>query len=370
MKFFDRASFSTRSITPEGFMEATAKVGRPGVQDYVKGIDFLDADLPERLRIRPNGSIIKLLRPTKEVFNPLSMKTFEGKPITDDHPTGKVVDATNVRQLQVGFSRKVSMAKDGDAIVADILIQDKDAVKRVQDGKDQVSLGYEAEIDFTGGTDPEFGGYDAFMHTIQGNHIAIVDRARAGTDFRVNDNEPKKGKPEMKTRVIDGKSFELSDDAADVFDKLKLDNDTKGSQITELTTKLTDAKTELETVKGERDAAKSKSVTDADIEKLVAERVSARSALIDAASKVVDSADLVDKSDREIKVAVIAKLSDGKVTVADDASEEYVEATYNTLVATASPKSKKLADGLGGDTKKDNADNARQAMIDARAGRN
>lgn len=366
MKFFDRASFSTRTMTPQGFLEATAKVGRPGVQDYVKGIDFLDSDLPERLRIKPHGTIIKLLRPAKEVFNPQSMKTFEGKPITDDHPSSKVVDSTNVKQLQVGFSRGVSMVQDGSAIEANLLIQDKDTIKRVQLGKDAVSLGYEAEIEFKGGDDPEYGEYDAFMHTIQGNHIAIVDQARAGTGFRLNDNEPNKGKLEMKTRVIDGKSIELSDDAADIFDAMKSEIAVHTSKVAELTTNLNDAKTEIETVKGERDAAKSKSITDADVEKMVAERVATRSALIDAASKVVDSKELDGKSDREIKVAVIAKLSDGKVVVDDAATDDYVNASYNALVATATPKSTKLADGLGGDAKKDSADAARQAMIDAR----
>ena len=370
MKFFDRASFSTRTMTDEGFLSATAKVGRPGIQDYVKGVDFPDSELPESLRSKPFGTIVKILRAPSEVFNPNSMKSFESKPVTDDHPKSKTVNATNVKEVQVGFSRDVKMTADGEAIEATVLVQDKATVRKVENGKDQISLGYDAAINFVPGVDDVYGPYDAFMSDITGNHIAIVDRARAGADFRLNDKQPKKGTTPMKTRVIDGKSIELSDDAADIFDSIKADNAAKASKITELQTTITDSAAELETVKGERDAAKANMVTDSAVAEQVAEQVKARIALVDAASKVVSDVDFAGKTDKEIRLAVITKISDGKVVVADDATDEYINAVYTTLLATHKPKATALGDGLGGDdANQDKADKARQAMVDARSGK-
>jgi len=362
MKFFDRASFSTRVITDEGFMSATAKVGRPGVQEYVKGVDFNDEDLPDSLKAKPFGTLIKVLRTPAAVFNPNSMKSFEHKPITNNHPKSRVVDSSNVKDLQVGFSKDVRATADGEAIEATILVQDAKTIKQIELGKDQISLGYEAEIDFVPGMDTDHGAYDGIMNNIQGNHIAIVDRARAGTDFRLNDTQPNEGKV-MKTRVIDGKSIELSDDAADIFDAIKADNAAKDVVITGLKTKVADSAVELDTVKGERDAAKANVVNDDAVNAQVAKQVKARMALVDAASKVIDG-DLSTQTDKEIRLAVIKKLSDSKVVVADDATDDYINAAYSALLATHKPKATALGDGLSGDAAAmDSADKAREAMV-------
>jgi hypothetical protein len=355
-------------MTDAGFMEATARVGRPGIQEYVKGVDFADADLPDEWKAKSFGSLIKLLRPVTEVLNPLSMKSFEGVPVTDNHPPTKIVDSTNVKDVQVGFSRKVLATPGGDTVDAIVLIQDEQTIKSVKGGKDQISLGYQAEVDFTPGVDGVYGAYDASMREIRGNHIAIVDRARAGSDFRLNDNQQQR-KTEMKTRVVDNKSFELSDDAAACFDAMTAGNIAKASEITLLKTTVTDTAAALETVKGERDVALAKTLTDSDVDEQVAARVKVRIALVDAAIKVVADGDFLGKTDKEIRLEVIKKLSGGKVTIGDEATDEYVNAVYNTLVATANPKSTALGDGLGGDpTTVNDADSAREKMVKSRQG--
>lgn len=365
MKFYDRTRVSSRTITKEGFLKATARVGRPGVQQYIKDIDFTGDDLPENLRIKPSGTVINIFRPPGEVFNADSMASFEGKPITNNHPIGAYVDSTNVKRLQVGFSQTVVKAKDGEAIEATLIVQDKLAIKDVQDGKDQISLGYEAMIEWTPGVDETYGTFDGVQRNIHGNHIAIVDRARAGTDFRLNDKQPTKGQIEMKTRIVDGKSIELSDDAADIFDAMKVDKNTMSKTIVDAETKIKGLVAELETVKGERDAAKAKSITDADIDAKVAERVTARTKLIDTATKVVGEIG-VDKTDAEIRLEVIKKLGDGKVEV-DGKSDEYILAVFDALITTAKPKAKLIGDGLGSDdVRVEDADKSREGMVASR----
>ena len=366
MKFFDRMSFSTRVITKEGFLEAKAKVGRPGIQEYYKGVDFKDDELPQSLRDRPFGSIIRVLRPDNEVFKAESIASFESKPVTNNHPATKVVDASNVRRFQVGFSQKVE--KVGNALEARILIQDKATIEEIQKGKEQISLGYDAEIDFTPGHDSIYGAYDAVQRNITGNHIALVDRARAGDNFRLQDSQSKGNEP-MKTRVIDGISIELSDDGAAIFDSMKAKNSAQAVDIKTLTKQVADAKTEIESLKGELAASKSKTVTDEEIQKRVDEQVKARLELVDAAAKVAPEADLTGKSDREIRLEVIKTLGDSKVEIPEDASNEWIQAAFSTLVATAKPKARKeLADGLNGE-EINTADKARQKMIDKRMGK-
>lgn len=361
MQFFDRAPFSSRVITTEGFLSATAHVGRPGVQEYVKGVDFADEHLPDNLKTRPFGATIRVLRPIEEVFKPESMVSFAHKPVTNNHPATKVVNAENVRRYQVGFSKEVT--RNGDILEAQILVQDGCTIKEIEDGKDQISLGYEAEIDFTPGLDEMFGAYDAVQRNIMGNHIAIVDRARAGVDFRLQDSQP--NGVAMKIRVIDGKQIELSDDAAAVFDVMKTEVETKASELKAARVELADAKAKADKAEGELAAAKSQAVTDADIRVKVDALVKERMRLIDSASKVIPGADFTGQSDREVRLSVIKTLGDSKVEIADDASDDYVTAAFNALVATAAPKSRKLADGLSGD-ELDTAAKARQAMIDAR----
>ena len=365
MKFFDRASFSTRRITDEGFLLATAKVGRPGVQTYFKGIDFNDDELPLNYRSRPFGSPILLLRPESEVFNPESMKTFEHKPVTNDHPKSKVVDSSNVKDEQVGFSRKVKRVND--VLESDLLIQDKTTIEDVDKGKDQISLGYDADIRFEQGTHKVYGPYDAIMTNIVGNHIAIVDRARAGDQFRLQDKKSElKGTKKMgKIRVVDGISVELSDDAATIFDNWKAKLGAQASEIKTLKAQVADAKAETEKVKGELDATKAKTVNDEDVQKRIDERVEARIKLVDTASKVISDADFVGKSNKEIKLEVIKTLGDSKVEIPENASDEWIGAAFNTLIATAKPKSQKMADALVGD-KKPTADKAREEMMKRR----
>jgi len=364
MLFYDRAKFTTRKKTKEGFLDAKALVGRPGIQEYVKGVDFLKDDLPVRLQNRPDGTILNLLRPADEVFKPESLKSFTSKPVTNNHPAGTLVDSSNVKKFQVGFTKSVSKAKSGDALEANLLVQDAHAINDINAGKNQISLGYQAEIDWTSGVDDSFGEYDGIQKNIIGNHIAIVDRARAGEQFRILDKKTEKDS-KMKTRIFDGVSVEIDDDAANIFDALVKDNKALKKNVQALA----DSKKEIDKLKGELDVAKAAQITDEDIAKKVKIAVDARVALIDAASKVLDTKELSSKSDSEIKKEVIKKLSDSKIST-DDKSDEYIQAVFDTLIASVKVNSNTLVEGLSGEASSVSlVDAARQKMIDSRNGK-
>lgn len=233
---------SARTYTDEGFLIVPARIARTGVQDY-RAIDLgvTDGD-PMRM--------VKVYRSADEVFNADSMASFENKPITDDHPQ-EAVTADNWKTLAVGFARNIR--RDGDFMVADLVITDKKAIDAVASGKVQLSNGYLCDYEFKAGKTADGIEYDAVQKNIRGNHVALVDAARCGPVCRVSDStNHKKGKKMADRKVtIDGIPFEASEGLAAAVDKLIADRDalkaTKDSvkltpfKVGEVTIQVTDA---------------------------------------------------------------------------------------------------------------------------------
>src|SRR5216683_2672916 len=128
---------------------------------------------PERLELRLPA----------QVFDKASMSTFHLVPVTDDHPECGWLDATNTQTYQRG---SVDMPKqDGDKMRAKLLITDAAlAAKILNREKTQVSNGYFADLELRSG-EYEGESFDAVQTNIRGNHVAIVDEARAGPDARI-----------------------------------------------------------------------------------------------------------------------------------------------------------------------------------------
>lgn len=201
-----------RTYTDEGFLIVPSRIARTGIQDYLAyELGITDGD-PMR--------VIKIYRSPEEVFSPDAMASFENKPVTDDHPT-VFVDSSNWRDLSKGFSRNVR--REGDYLMADLIIADKEAIDKVVGGKVELSNGYGANYDWTPGVTPSGEHYDGQQKNIRGNHVAIVDAARCGPVCRVSDNQPKGNTMADKKVTIDGIPFELPEAAAAAIDKLIVD---------------------------------------------------------------------------------------------------------------------------------------------------
>lgn len=127
--------------------------------------------------ILKNGNpnkIVKVYREPKDVFDPVSIASFENKPFCNEHPREDVMPK-NVRELQAGFMRDIRRG-DGEyvnCLLGDIVVTDPDVIDAIKDGKRELSLGYNANIVL--GDD---GNY--YMTHIRGNHLALVDNGRAG----------------------------------------------------------------------------------------------------------------------------------------------------------------------------------------------
>jgi len=213
----DRSSYQIthREITPEGFLRVPGHVARSGIQHYLASELQLPGD-PSR--------VVAVYRPPEEVFNADSLASYDGSDITLNHPD-ELVNTSNYKKVSVGVVVGPGV-QDGDFVQCSHIIKDGEAIAAVQGGKCELSAGYTSEYDATPGVTPDGQPYEFIQRSISINHIAIVDRARAGRQARIFDNQPG-GKPMPVTIVLDsGRSIDVADAAnaqvvADAFDRLK-----------------------------------------------------------------------------------------------------------------------------------------------------
>ncbi|MBB3610973.1 hypothetical protein FHX11_003925 [Rhizobium sp. BK602] len=82
--------------------------------------------------------------------------------------------------------------RDKAVVRVSMLLADAGAIQAVEDGTRELSMGYDCQLDFTAGTSPSGEAYDAVQRNIRSNHIAVVPRARGGSDLRIGDSMPDK----------------------------------------------------------------------------------------------------------------------------------------------------------------------------------
>jgi len=139
-------------------------------------------------------------RPESEVFAADSLASLRGAPVTDEHPAGLVTPET-FTTVSRGHTAD-DVRRDGDFVVADLLVQDGELCRKVDAGeRREVSCGYTCEVDPTPGVTPEGERYDAVQRNIRHNHVALLapGEGRSG--------------PEVSLRM-DGAAVEVRLDAA------------------------------------------------------------------------------------------------------------------------------------------------------------
>lgn len=146
----------------------------------------------------PDGSIRRELRLPEEVFAPESLASYKGKPVILTHEAG-MIDSDNVQQEQIGTILSEG-TQDGDNVRAQIIIHD---ARKLDYGLRELSLGYSLDLEEVPG---EWQGqpYDAIQRNIRVNHLALVEKARAGDSARLNidgeDTQAEKGGNTMSKR--------------------------------------------------------------------------------------------------------------------------------------------------------------------------
>ena len=129
----------------------------------------------------PDGSERRELRLPEEVFAEKSLASYKGKPIIVTHDAG-YVDTDNVKEESIGTILSEGY-RDGDDVRTEIIIHDTDSLKKYK--MRELSCGYNLRLDETPGV-WEGQPYDAIQRDIEINHLALVDKARAGEQARLN----------------------------------------------------------------------------------------------------------------------------------------------------------------------------------------
>lgn len=209
----DRQTYkiTQREFTDEGFLRVPGKVARTGIQQYLACELGLDGD--------PNR-IINVYRPEEEVFSDDSLASFDGVDITLQHPD-TLVDSINYSRVSKGVVRGSGMRTDDNFVQCNLLIKAKDTVDAVLSGTCELSAGYTATYDDTPGTAPDGTPYQFRQTNIRINHVAVVDRARAGSSARIFDTKTTGDKAMHQITTDTGRVLEVADAAvADAFDRL------------------------------------------------------------------------------------------------------------------------------------------------------
>lgn len=121
--------------------------------------------------------------PPETAHDPASLATLRGIPLTIDHPAG-MVTADNARDLTHGWVLDYAPTPDGVSVV--VRLASSEAIKAARDGgMDQLSLGYDCQVDETPGVDPSGTPYTGIQRGRVYNHLAEVGLARVGGGARL-----------------------------------------------------------------------------------------------------------------------------------------------------------------------------------------
>lgn len=188
-KFYSVAKLSDRiSETPEGFLicqdVAITRVG-----------DLLYAPGETPITLKEGVNYVTVSRTADDIHDPETIASFEGKPVTLNHPDD-FVTPDNWRELSVGVVQNVRPGKgeDADKLMADLLITDREAIYAVRSKKlREVSCGYEAEY-------IEDAPGKGRQKNIIGNHVALVPAGRCGSQCAIFDHAPNLQEKPMKLK--------------------------------------------------------------------------------------------------------------------------------------------------------------------------
>jgi hypothetical protein len=346
VKRYDSGEFTSPTKTPNGYLRCDAKITRVGVFKY----KLADGKTRAELRI------------PEEVFTEDSLASFEDVPLTNEHPREKLT-AKNTRRFQAGNVKRVR--KHDRHVAANVLITDEDAIKDAENGKTQLSCGYTCDLDFTPGVTSGIPGvsdgqrFDAIQRNIVGNHVAIVNKGRAGAETALHldgddaimildpDPEPTGpqpgpgGKP-MATLRIDEVDYEISEQAHQAVSKIMTRIDEVSQRREAIEKELSEEKARADKAEEDLEAEKKAHKEDSSDE-VIQKAVKARVSLERSAAEILkdDSLKLDEMSEGDIKKAVILKVSPGAREKLDSADDAYLFARFDAAVESWKEDQKK-----------------------------
>lgn len=305
-RFTDRSPIGSIKSTSEGYVSTVARAVRSGIQIYTG----------DELGI-PDMDTVRVYRSPDEVFSRDSLQSFSHAPVTINHPP-VLVDSDNWKDYAAGEVSTEAL-RDGEFIALPLILKDKAAIDAANSGMVELSAGYTAEIVMQDGVTESGEQYDAIQKNIRINHLALVDKARAGSQARIGDTAEQWGaapqitKPKEEVKMTDMKTVVVGDKAVQVA---AADADTITKLIADHKTAIDDKDEAIGNLKAKLADAESKVLSDEDLEAKVKALADAK-ANRDKAKELWGDEAVEGASDAEItgmlKVADQAKPADDKM---------------------------------------------------------
>ena len=134
--------------------------------------------------LKPN-KIYRVYRPAEELLNKETVRSFNLVPLINDHEMlGKDFKPAEKKGID-GIIYNPRVAHE-NMLIGNIKIYSERMMKDIKNGKKELSMGYTCTYDLTPG-DWDGQPYDVVQRNLRGNHVALVDKGRMGSDVRVYD---------------------------------------------------------------------------------------------------------------------------------------------------------------------------------------
>lgn len=173
-----------KEIDPNGYWYIK---GNPLTKEGVFSYSGCQIDQTGKLGLEPDR-LYNVYRPASELTSAETIKSFNGVPLINDHEMiGDGCTDYDSRPAG-GVLFNVDRGTDMAALFGDFKIYSESLKNEITNGKKELSLGYRCKYEPSRGV---FGGktYDFVQRDIIGNHIALVDKGRMGSDIRVYDSK-------------------------------------------------------------------------------------------------------------------------------------------------------------------------------------
>ena len=263
-----------------------------------------------------------------ELFSGETIASVRMKPVTFGHPA-EPVTLDNHASLAVGHIGDDVREVDGERLGASMLLTSATAIAAVERGVEETSSGFLTQLTPSKGTH-EGKSYDFRAGPIEVNHVAIVDRGRAGPTVRIFNEEKAMTDEELRKLVNEAVAAALpSEEKQDEGEQKPSAVDTAAladSIVSKLANAVADAKQEEDKAATEKEEASDES-EGPDVQALAAARADL---IVNAAPLLQKDADPNGMSDRDI---IVAALGD-TVKDADSKTDDYLRGQLDSLVAS------------------------------------
>lgn len=312
----DTMDKSARVVDNNGFFEVKGNpLSKVGVFPYSGRM--LGAENPDQMYY--------VYRPAEEIGSPECIESFKLVPLIDDHlMLGEGATPAEKKGVHGVIGEDVYF--DNDTLYGNIKVFSESLANLIESGKKELSCGYRCVYEFAKG---EYNGvkYDAIQRTIRGNHLALVEEGRMGSEVAVLDSmvftfdakEIFQMNEENKEVATDAESVTLESLAAQVAELMSVVGKLKPIEEKEHGVSLDeDVPAKPETPKAEDaeevpavakdEASKAEGMDMAEVKRSVLKEIGERDSLYANLSKVVGAFDHAEMGLKDVAAYGVKKL--------------------------------------------------------------